>query len=254
MRQAPAARGSPPAGAPAPGAPAKDLAPTELDDSAMFVQPKAAPKPGAAAARPPPAVGHMRDALPQLRKVCARRGRALFAGSVSGIGLAVRAPAPCLVASAEGARRRSGSGSSGHQAVLRGLVTVSLACKRSCLCEWQRRLRWHHSPRGFSRVCACTGARSAPHQAGRVSGCGRGGAQEAALVSLRCRTWARTCNLSAHTCGALHDPQRCQGPTPTASGKPRACLHGRTQLHQPQGVAQLCGSRCAGCQPHALVL
>jgi hypothetical protein len=120
----------------------------------MFVQPKAAPKPGAAAARPPPAVGHMRDALPQLRKVCARRGRGhCLQGRCQGSGLLLRAPTPRLVASAKGARRRSGSGSSGHQAVLRNLVTVSLACRRSCLCEWQRRLRWHRSPR-VSAGCA----------------------------------------------------------------------------------------------------
>ena len=69
--QAPQARVSPPTEGTRPS----ELAPTELDDSAMFRPAKPAPdpkpKPGPAAAPMLKPGGSMRDALPQLRKVCA---------------------------------------------------------------------------------------------------------------------------------------------------------------------------------------
>ena len=69
--QAPQARVSPPTEGTRPS----KLAPTELDDSAMFRSAKPAPdpkpKPGPTAAPKPKPGGTMRNALPQLRKVCA---------------------------------------------------------------------------------------------------------------------------------------------------------------------------------------
>ena len=73
--QAPQARVSPPTEGTRPGPQPSELAPMELDDSAMFRSAKPAPdpkpKPGPAAAPKPKPGGSMRDALPQLRKVCA---------------------------------------------------------------------------------------------------------------------------------------------------------------------------------------
>lgn len=73
--QAPQARVSPPSEGTRAALQPSELAPTELDDSAMFRPAKPAPDPkpkqGPTAAPKPKPGGSMRDALPQLRKVCA---------------------------------------------------------------------------------------------------------------------------------------------------------------------------------------
>lgn len=119
-RQAPPAKVLPPAAGPASGgAPAK-LAPTELEDSDIFQQPaKPASKPAAAAAAKPKApAGSMRDALPQLRKVCAP----------CCVARAARARARCFLRNlASGSERRACN-------ELAGLVQSSQASRMRLTC------------------------------------------------------------------------------------------------------------------------
>ncbi|KAK9846599.1 hypothetical protein WJX81_007453 [Elliptochloris bilobata] len=94
-QQGPPARVSPPSEGTLP-APTGELAPTELDDSAMFRQSKPAPDP-----KPKPAGRSLRDALPQLRKahvlqVLDAEAARQLAQERGGKGGATAAPAPVL--------------------------------------------------------------------------------------------------------------------------------------------------------------